>query len=518
MKRFFSLLATALLLGSVVQGNDNKVDLNGPYEAPNPKDNVLFLENFNQDFHGRWNVINNEKYQGQWAYTKPQARVGIAQDYGLMVTEPARHYAIIKDFDRPIDNTNSDLVIQYEVKAQETHKCGGAYLKLISEKEDTENFNNETPYVIMFGPDKCGAETNKVHFIYRREHEMTKEWEEKHAVDVPTMPLDTKTHLYTLAIFKNNTYQLYVDMDLKQNASMYEGFAPPIQPPKEIDDPEDKKPEDWVDEAQIPDPEAVKPDDWDEDAPMEIPDPNDVKPEDWDEDAPLFIADPNAEKPDDWDDEEDGEWFAPEIPNPACQEHGCGPFTPRMIPNPEYKGKWSPPMIDNPAYKGEWKPRQIPNPEFYEVKDPYKLQERLGAVGIEIWTIDGKVMFDNILITDSLPAAMEYAESTWKLKFDEETKKDPTVEDEGMANKVQQLVEQAVEFVQVAINEYPVYAIGGGLGGLLMVIIFTLLCCSQSSQKDSDARTKKEEGESEKKTSEVKSDDSQGVRRRARKE
>ena len=39
-----------------------------------------------------------------------------------------------------------------------------------------------------------------------------------------------------------------------------------------IDDPEDAKPEDWVDIAKIPDPEATKPDDWDESAPREIVD------------------------------------------------------------------------------------------------------------------------------------------------------------------------------------------------------------------------------------------------------
>ena len=43
-------------------------------------------------------------------------------------------------------------------------ECGGAYLKLL--KEDAalhaEEFSNASPYVIMFGPDKCGA-TNKVH-------------------------------------------------------------------------------------------------------------------------------------------------------------------------------------------------------------------------------------------------------------------------------------------------------------------------------------------------------------------
>ena len=41
-------------------------------------------------------------------------------------------------------------------------------------------------------------------------------------------------------------------------------MLPSVNPPKEIDDPDDKKPEDWVDEAKIDDPEATKPDDWDE--------------------------------------------------------------------------------------------------------------------------------------------------------------------------------------------------------------------------------------------------------------
>ena len=59
-----------------------------------------------------------------------------------------------------------------------------------------------------------------------------------------------------------------------------------------------------------------------------------------------------AEQPEDWDTEEDGEWEAPQVPNPKCASApGCGEWTRPMKPNPEYKGKWSAPMIDNPAYK-----------------------------------------------------------------------------------------------------------------------------------------------------------------------
>ena len=38
-----------------------------------------------------------------------------------------------------------------------------------------------------------------------------------------------------------------------------------MNPPKEIDDPEDKKPDGYDDiPAQIPDPDATKPEDWDD--------------------------------------------------------------------------------------------------------------------------------------------------------------------------------------------------------------------------------------------------------------
>lgn len=49
-------------------------------------------------------------------------------------------------------------------------------------------------------------------------------------------------------------------------------MTPPVNPPKEIEDPDDKKPEDWDEREKIPDPDAEKPEDWDEDAPQKIAD------------------------------------------------------------------------------------------------------------------------------------------------------------------------------------------------------------------------------------------------------
>ncbi len=51
------------------------------------------------------------------------------------------------------------LVVQYEVKFSQGHKCGGAYLKLLSTPTDgsplvPEKLKPKSPFSIMFGPDK----------------------------------------------------------------------------------------------------------------------------------------------------------------------------------------------------------------------------------------------------------------------------------------------------------------------------------------------------------------------------
>jgi calnexin len=254
-------------------------------------------------------------------------------------------------------------------------------MKLLQDnkKLHAEEFSNASPYVIMFGPDKCGA-TNKVHFIFKHKNPKSGEYEEKHLNSPPVPHTDKLTTLYTLIVKPDQSFQILVDGEAVKNGTLLADFTPAVNPSKEIDDPKDKKPDDWVDEAKIADPEAKKPEDWDEDAPLEIVDEEATKPEDWLENEPESVPDPEAEKPEDWDEEEDGDWIAPTVPNPKCNEvSGCGPWTAPMKKNPDYKGKWSAPLIDNPAYKGPWAPRKIANPNYFEDKTPANF-EPMGAV------------------------------------------------------------------------------------------------------------------------------------------
>ena len=220
----------------------------------------------------------------------------------------------------------------------------------------------------------------QVHFIFRHKNPKTGEYEEKHLKSAPSAQITKTTTLYTLVVNADNTFEILIDGESKKSGSLLEDFTPSVNPEKEIDDPKDSKPDNWVDEAKIPDPDAKKPEDWDEDAPFEIPDEDATKPDDWLDDEPTMIPDPEAEKPEDWDDEEDGDWIPPTVPNPKCEEaSGCGPWERPTKRNPDYKGKWSAEYIDNPAYKGVWKPRKIANPDYFEDKTPAKF-EPMGAV------------------------------------------------------------------------------------------------------------------------------------------
>lgn len=56
----------------------------------------------------------------------------------------------------------------------------------------------------------------------------------------------------------DNTYDVLFNGESKASGSLLEDFNPPVNPPQEIDDPEDTKPADWVDTKRIADPDATK--------------------------------------------------------------------------------------------------------------------------------------------------------------------------------------------------------------------------------------------------------------------
>ncbi|GAM18605.1 hypothetical protein SAMD00019534_017800 [Acytostelium subglobosum LB1] len=445
-----------------------------------PSQNTVFFDDL-QSTTSKW--VKSSNSQADFEIKSADEPVD-ASDKGLVLPQLAKRYAISSKLAKPVDNTGRELIVQYEVKLQNGLDCGGAYLKLYqaSENFDVNTVSTDTVYSIMFGPDKCGHD-NRVHFIVKHRNPITKEFEEKLITAKPPIRTDKLSHLYTLHIFPNNTFKLLVDRVVVLEGDFHKDFTPAFNPPKEIDDPSDSKPADWVDQAQIPDPAASKPEDWDESQPARIVDESAVKPDGWLDDESEMI--PSDEpKPDEWNEEDDGDWEAPMIPNPKCEDGMCGKWEAPMIANPLYKGKWSAPMIDNPEYKGPWKARQIANPGYFEVENPY-IVEKIGAVGIEVWTMSSGILFDNFIITYDDEEAKRLADETFFPKSEVEKQRQAAKEEEEANANTKSVVERALEFAEMFAayaQENPLPVVGALAVGLLPILV-CLIRPSSTPQK-----------------------------------
>lgn len=367
-----------------------------------------------------WVKSGKDSYSQQEVVARSCGIEGLEEDMEMVLTRPNQHYGLSAPFRSTVrPNDAEELVIQYEAAFTEGLSCGGSYVKILradqAGSDELTHLSNDTGYSVMFGPDRCGS-TNKVHFIIQLRNRVTGAWEEKHlsSAKSPKVPGDTRHHLYTLAVRSDGSFRLLVDLEEVAAGSLLEDLDPPVNPPSVIPDPDDEKPDDWVDDPRVPDPNAVKPDDWDEEEPPRIPDQNAVMPAGWLEDVPATVPDPDAEEPEDWDEEDDGEWIAPDIANPECADAtGCGPWKRPTISNPAFRGKWRAPMIDNPAYKGPWQPRDIPNPDFFYDPDPFRSIPPMSAAAIEVWTTNSGLAFDNIIVGSSIESALAYGDLTW---------------------------------------------------------------------------------------------------------
>lgn len=126
--------------------------------------------------------------------------------------------------------------------------------------KDLHKINDGTPYTIMFGPDICGKDA-KLHFIFKHKHPKNGTVREIHFNKASSLNKfseifkDQKWHVFRLTVRPDNTFEIQVDKKVLAKGSLLEDFIPPVNPPKEIADPSDLKPEDYDEREKIPDPD-----------------------------------------------------------------------------------------------------------------------------------------------------------------------------------------------------------------------------------------------------------------------
>ncbi|OHT12281.1 Calnexin 1 [Tritrichomonas foetus] len=403
----FFLQTTLSLWGSPNRPKDQ----NGfPYL---PDCRILYHENFSDpNALDYWIPTMHFRYTGKWKaeQTFPlQTRRG---ERAIVMKEKEKPHAISHKFRHPIVAPNETLVIQYEMRSQFLFTCTSAFMKIFTSPDfDPTDLSNSTDKFIEFGPERCGPfNQTRLNFFTKDENGKQIEHKLKHPYFIP---VDEISHLYTLIIRPNNTFEYLIDNRSMRNGTFTDDFDIPLVEGPTMDDPNDVKPSDWDDRPIIPDPYEVKPADWDDNAPNTIPDPKKLNPpEGWLLNEPQHILDTESKKPREWNEQLMGEWKPQLVPNPKCiKAPGCGPYKPPRIRNPKARGVWKPKMVPNPFYKGEWRPKQIPNPNYklLSQSDNHNfVMPPITGIGFDLWTAQREFAFTNILI-----ATNETAVKSW---------------------------------------------------------------------------------------------------------
>merc|ERR1712107_960661 len=296
---------------------------------------------------------------GKWVASAGKWFKDQAEDTGIQTSEDSKFFGISAGFDS-FSNKDKELIVQYQAKYEKDVECGGGYLKLGPKMDDLTTMGDPTAYNIMFGPDKCGY-TKRTHLIFN--------YKGKNVLKKSDLSYKQEgegtSHLYRLIVKPDNTVRVEIDEEKIYEGSLKDDWE--LLKPKEISDPDDKKPSDWVDDSMMDDPEDKKPSDWDE--------------------------------------EEDGEWEAP------------------MKDNRDYKGEWYVKRISNPAYKGFWEAKKIANPEYVDDDSLYKYAD-FGFLGFDLWQVKGGTIFDNVIITDDVSEADAFAKKWKALSEVEKSKKE----------------------------------------------------------------------------------------------
>merc|ERR1711874_798200 len=322
---------------------------------------IYFSETFGEGWESRWTASEwkkSEGTQGNFVASAGKWFKDEKEDTGIQTSEDSKFFGTSAAFDS-FSNAGKDLIIQYQSKYEKDVECGGGYLKVGPKMSDQTAFGDPTVYHIMFGPDKCGY-TKRTHLIFNyKGKNVLKKSDLSYKQDG-----EGTSHVYRMHLKPDNTVRVEIDEEKIYEGSLKEDWE--MLAAKEIKDPEDKKPDDWVEEKRI--------------------------------------VDSEAKKPDDWDDEEDGEWEAP------------------MKDNPEYKGDWNGKRISNPAYKGVWEAKKIANPEYVDDDALYKYDD-FGFIGFDLWQVKGGTIFDNVIVTDDKAEADTFAKKWKELSEVEQSKK-----------------------------------------------------------------------------------------------
>merc|ERR1712036_209945 len=184
---------------------------------------AIFEERFESGIGDNWVQSTHKGAEaGKFVVTAGKFYGDAEKDKGIQTSQDAKFYALSTEF-KPFSNRDKPLVIQFTVKHEQNIDCGGGYAKIFDCSLDQKDMHGDSPYLIMFGPDICGPGTKKVHVIFNHKGENHLIKKEIRCKD------DVFTHLYTLIVQPDGSYEVLIDNESAQKGTLEEDwdFLPP---------------------------------------------------------------------------------------------------------------------------------------------------------------------------------------------------------------------------------------------------------------------------------------------------
>lgn len=201
---------------------------------------IYFEDRFLEGSIEKWHISKRDHEDlGVCEFAKPVERFDEKEDGGLKTTQNARFYRYSSPFTEPLPTKDKSICVQFTVKHEQDIDCGGGYVKLLGESFDPDDFHGDSPYEIMFGkrlvkclmlilgPDICGYDKKMVHVIFshKGQNYLVKK-------DI-TCKSDVLSHLYTLVVKPDNTFEVFIDQKSVEKGSLEDDFDMLL--PKKID-------------------------------------------------------------------------------------------------------------------------------------------------------------------------------------------------------------------------------------------------------------------------------------------
>ncbi|CAJ0587527.1 unnamed protein product, partial [Mesorhabditis spiculigera] len=171
---------------------------------------IHFLEEFDDEsWRDRWIQSQFPKNYGTWNLSSGVYHDDAARDQGIKTMTASfwkynsSFYTISATFPR-FSNRKTSLIVQFTVKHEQELDCGGGYIKIMPSTIDQHQFNDKTPYHVMFGPDICNSRKDLQVIINQHGRQYPLK-------EILRCAWDDLTHLYTLILNPNGTYEVRTD-------------------------------------------------------------------------------------------------------------------------------------------------------------------------------------------------------------------------------------------------------------------------------------------------------------------